>query len=92
MIDKLRNLGKASASMLKKAGITTEEQLQNIGAARAYVTVKQTGCSPSLNLLWALEGALTDRDWKVVAKDNRLSLLIQAEELEKKFPNKKTGI
>jgi DNA transformation protein len=36
-----------------------------------------------LNLLWAIEGALTDRDWKEVAKNDRLSLLTQVEILEK---------
>jgi DNA transformation protein len=47
------------------------------------VAVKRSGCNPSLNLLWAIEGALTDRDWKEVAKNDRLSLLTQVEILEK---------
>jgi DNA transformation protein len=39
------------------------------------------GVSPSLNLLWALEGALTGRPWQVVAKEHRLSLLLALESL-----------
>ena len=50
-----------------------------MGAVVAYVAVKKTGCSPSLNLLWALEGALTNRHWTEVAKQDRLTLLTQLE-------------
>lgn len=69
--------------MLSAAGITTESQLRAKGAAAAFVAVKRAGRTPSLNLLWAIEGALTDRDWKEVAKEDRLSLLTQVEMLEK---------
>ncbi len=68
--------------MLEAAGITTETQLREKGSAAAFVSVKQAGCSPSLNLLWAIEGALTDRGWMDVAKHDRLSLLSQVERLE----------
>jgi DNA transformation protein len=83
MISKLKNLGKNSQEMLAAAGITSERQLQTKGAAAAFMAVKRAGCNPSLNLLWAIEGALTGRDWKEVAKNDRLSLLTQVEILEK---------
>ena len=83
MIQKLRNLGKASTHMLEVAGIKTADQLRVQGAVAAYLAVKRAGCAPSLNLLWALEGALTNRDWKAVAKTDRLTLLMQVEALEK---------
>lgn len=83
MINKLHNLGDASSQMLETAGIKTVPQLRALGTAAAYVAVKRAGCTPSLNLLWAIERALTDRDWKEVAKSDRLSLLTQVEELEK---------
>lgn len=86
MISKLRNLGRLSQEMLAAAGVKTESQLRRMGAAAAFVAVKRAGCTPSLNLLWAIEGALTDRDWKAVAKDSRLSLLTQVEILEKENP------
>lgn len=82
MIGKLRNLGGASEKMLVAAGITTEAELRRKGAAAAFVAVKRAGCKPSVNLLWAIEGALTNRDWKNVAKTDRLSLLSQVEMLE----------
>lgn len=83
MIGKLRNLGPHSQEMLAAAGIKTEHQLRARGAVAAFIAVKRAGCTPSLNLLWAIEGALTERDWKDVAKNDRLSLLTQVEMLEK---------
>ncbi len=84
MIKNLRNLGVQSAKMLAKAGIVSEKRLGARGAVVAFLAVKRAGCSPSLDLLWALGGALTDRDWKEVAKNDRLSLLTQLEDAEKK--------
>ncbi|MBY0270647.1 MAG: TfoX/Sxy family protein [Burkholderiales bacterium] len=81
MNTKLANLGPKSEAMLRRAGITTEEQLRSLGAARAYVMVKRCGVGASLNLLWALEGALTRRSWQAVAKTERLDLLLQVEAL-----------
>ena len=80
----LSNLGPRSHALLAAAGITTARQLQTLGAAAAFVAVKRAGGKPSLNLLWALEGALTQRDWRVVAREDRLSLLTQVEALETK--------
>lgn len=79
---KLRNLGTASITMLQSANITTAAQLRALGAAAAFLAVKRAGCKPSLNLLWALEGALSNRDWRDVAQDDRLSLMTQVELLE----------
>lgn len=69
-------------SMLAKAGIKTDGQLAAAGSVAAYLAVKCAGCSPSLNLLWAIEGALTDRDWKDVARNDRFRLLMQLEDAE----------
>lgn len=77
----LPNLGPKSAAMLQAAGITSAAQLRALGAARAYVKVRRSGARPSLNLLWALEGALTGRAWQEVAKRERLGLLLQVEDL-----------
>lgn len=70
--------------MLVSAGICSEKQLRDMGAVAAYVSVKAAGCKPSLNLLWAIEGALTNRDWKEVSRDERTSLLIQLDDYERR--------
>jgi len=83
MPDTLPNLGPKSKAMLMRSGITSIEQLRKLGAARAYVLVKRNERSASLNLLWGLESALTDRPWQEVAKQDRLSLLLQVEAIER---------
>jgi DNA transformation protein len=77
----LPNLGPKSADMLRAAGVTSLAELQALGAVRAYVRVKRQSPRASLNLLWALEGALTGMDWKDVAREHRTSLLLAVEEL-----------
>jgi DNA transformation protein and related proteins len=67
--------------MLARAGIKSIEQLKSLGSVRAYAKVEATGANASLNLLWALEGALTGLPWQVVAKEHRLSLLLALEAL-----------
>lgn len=78
----LPNFGPKSQQMLAQAGIHTLEQLRALGAVRAYVQVKRCGACSSLNLLWAMEGALSGRHWQEVAKHDRLSLLLQLEDVE----------
>ena len=80
MIASLRNLGPKSEVMLRQAGISTVEELRELGAVKAYALVKRSGVNASLNLLWAMEGALSDRPWQEVAKSDRLSLLLLLEQ------------
>jgi hypothetical protein len=68
--------------MLAAAGIMTGEQLRELGSAAAFVSVKRAGQSPALNLLWAIEGYITSRDWKEVAREDRLRLLLEVEDYE----------
>ena len=77
----LHGLGPKFQAMLAGAGIKTVTQLKRLGSVRAYAQVKATGANASLNLLWALEGALTGLPWQVVAKEHRLSLLLALEAL-----------
>jgi len=72
----LPNLGPKSQDMLARAGIHTWDELHRLGAVAAYARVKQHWPGASLNLLWALEGALTGLPWQTVARDHRTSLLL----------------
>ena len=83
-MNKLRGLGPKSIAMLKTAGIATAEELRALGSIQAYCRVKAAGCKPSLNLLWALEGAISGMDWRDVAKEYRTSLLCALEEALKR--------
>ena len=78
----LHGLGPKSQQMLAAAGIRTVAQLRRIGAVRAYARVRSVAKGASLNLLWALEGALTGKPWQQVAKEHRLSLLLALEAMD----------
>jgi TfoX/Sxy family transcriptional regulator of competence genes len=82
----LPNLGPKSTRWLAAAGIASVAQLRQLGAVRAYAMVKRTGAAASLNLLWALEGALTGVPWQQVARQHRTSLLLALEDFERRRP------
>lgn len=79
----LPNLGPKSQQMLIAAGIHSLEDLQHLGAVAAYLRVKRHSGNVSLNLLWALEGAITGLHWQEVARDHRTSLLLALDDCER---------
>jgi DNA transformation protein len=82
-ISELKSLGPKSQEMLARAGILTVSQLRELGSVETYVRAKRANSGVSLNLLWALESALTGEPWQQVAKRHRASLLLAVEEREK---------
>ena len=80
------NLGPKSAQFLHHAGITSFEELLRLGSVKAYSLVKRVEPSASLNLLWALEGAISGLHWREVAKEHRTSLLLALETHERRKP------
>lgn len=80
----LKSLGPKSQEMLETAGIHTVAQLQEIGSVAAYAKVKKVWPKASLNLLWALESALTDVPWQEVSRLHRTTLLLALEDLERR--------
>lgn len=69
-------IGPKSREMLLAAGITSLAELRALGSVRAYLSVERAGGRPSLNLLWALEGAVSGLPWQQVAREHRTSLLL----------------
>ena len=78
----LANLGPKSAQALIDAGIASVAQVRRLGAVATYAKVKRHNARVSLNLLWALEGALSGLPWQVVAREHRTSLLLALETLQ----------
>lgn len=77
--DKLRNVGPKSAAWLRQVGIRTQADLEALGAVASFIKVKRAGFRPSLNLLYALEGALLGCHWQQVPEARRSELLIAAD-------------
>jgi len=72
----LLNLGEKSAQMLHDAGIHSVKQLSDLGAVEAYLTIKRKGAAVSLNMLYAIEGALTNTHWNKLDRATREALLM----------------
>lgn len=76
---KLRNIGPKSAAWLRQVGLRTREDIASAGPVDAFLRVKRAGFRPSLNLLYALEGALADCHWQEVPEARRLVLVAEFE-------------
>ena len=82
-ISDLLGLGKKSEEALVKAGIETPDQLRKLGAVQAYFRLVESGAAkPNLNFLYALAGALEERHWKTITREEKLELLSELEGLK----------
>jgi DNA transformation protein len=77
----LRNLGPRSEELLAQVGIRSADGLRRRGAVEAYLALRRIGVTRSLNMLWAMAGALDPwpegQDWReVAAGEQRLPLLL----------------
>ncbi|WP_018152576.1 TfoX/Sxy family protein [Leeia oryzae] len=77
---KISNLGPKSLAMLEKAGIGSIAQVIELGSVRTFLRVRQVCPEASLNLLWALEGALSNTPWQMVARMERTRLLLELDD------------
>lgn len=66
----LRNIGAKSAQWLQAVGIQTAEDLYEVGVVEAYRRTKAVFPDKvSLNMLYALQGALLDLPWNELPPD-----------------------
>jgi DNA transformation protein and related proteins len=83
---KLLNVGPKSAAWLRQVGVRTQADLEALGAVAAFMKVKRAGFRPSLNLLYALEGALLGCHWQQLPEERRGELLIAVDAAEAALP------
>ena len=86
---RMLNIGAKSGAWLRQVGLRTHEDLAAVGALGAYLRVKRAGFKPSLNLLYALEGAILDCHWQEIPDDRRSALIVQADEAVALLPKPK---
>jgi DNA transformation protein and related proteins len=77
--DKLRNIGPKSAAWLRQVGLRSREDLAAAGTVEAFMRVKRAGFKPTLNLLYAIEGALQDCHWQEISESRRGELVQAAD-------------
>jgi len=83
----LKGLGPASEEMLQSIDIKTPKDLEELGAVRAFIKLKSASkMKPSLNMLYAMVGALEDKHWIDIATTEKGRLIMEIDgyhELEK---------
>jgi len=62
-LSQLRNIGKLSEAWLNEVGFYTRADLEKTSAVEAYWLVQARGYNVSLNLVYAVQGAIMDLHW-----------------------------
>jgi DNA transformation protein len=83
---KMRNIGPKSAAWLRQVGLRTNEDLVAAGPVDAFMRVRRAGFKPSLNMLYALEGAMQDCHWQEVPEARRAELVAAVEAATAELP------
>ena len=78
-VGELINLSPESSRLLERAGIEDRRTLEELGSVGAYVELHRKGLRPTLNLLYALEGALRDVPWTQLPHHVRASITLEAD-------------
>jgi DNA transformation protein and related proteins len=69
------NLGKELVKQLTQIGITSIEELVNMGSENAFIKIKTIDESACINRLYALEGAVQGIRWHSLSKQRKAELL-----------------
>lgn len=86
LIESMRNMTPRSSQQLASVGINTIEKFRTMGSVVAYVKLLRGCTNIGPNMLWALEGALTNTHWEEVAREHGPRLLAALEQYEKENP------
>lgn len=71
---RLKNLGEKSADMLIAIGISTPQQIEELGAIEVYRRLREQHRVTRV-MLWALQGALMDLPYNQLPEDIKQDLL-----------------
>lgn len=86
LIESMRNLNPRISQQLASVEINTIEKFRTMGSVASYVRLLR-GCSNiGPNMLYALEGALTNTAWDVVAREHGPRLQQELAQFEKDNP------
>ncbi|HHI70201.1 MAG TPA: competence protein TfoX [Rhodobacteraceae bacterium] len=73
-VSSIRNLGPASDAVYARAGITTAEQLRDLGPDAAYAKLLQSGSKPHFIGYYAMVMGLQGRPWNDCQGDEKKAL------------------
>lgn len=72
---RLPGLGHTFLAMLATAGLRNRTEPEPTRSVRNHLHVKQAERPATPNLLWGLEGTLTDQRWETTAREERTCVL-----------------
>ena len=73
-ISGLRNLGGKTEKWLNEIGIFDRHDLEKVGSIAVYKSLKGRGYNVTLNLVYGIEAALLDMDWRELPRDLKAEL------------------
>ena len=73
-LSKLPNIGKVLEGQLNDVGITTVDELIDIGSEEAWLRIKEIDDSACVNRLMALEGAIQNIRWHDLSDADKKNL------------------
>lgn len=77
----LKELGPKSAKHLHETGIFTRSNLAAVGPVQAFIKLtKKRSVKPGMNYLYAMVGALENKNWSSIAKKEKGRSLIELED------------
>ena len=88
LIKECKNIGPASAQRMYQAGITSFEELKNIGTEEAFFKIWTSHPSEvciNACYLYALEGAITNTMWNKIPEKRKQELRTYTKKLRQSF-------
>jgi DNA transformation protein and related proteins len=80
-VEELKNIGYKTAEWLKEIDIHTLDDLERAGIAEVYGRLKEKGHPVSVNLAYALQGAILNIHWSGVPSELREELRVMVGEI-----------
>jgi DNA transformation protein len=78
-LSSLKNIGKVTEKWLNEIGIYSREDIVSVGPVQVYQLLKQRGYNATLNLVYALQGAIMDLHWNDLPLELRAQLKRETE-------------
>jgi len=90
-VSTVRNLGPASEGLFARAGITSAEQLRELGADAAYLRVLAAGIRPHFIGYYALVMGLQGRPWNDCQGQEKTDLRVKFDQLKAEMTQTEKG-
>ncbi|MEG0077355.1 TfoX/Sxy family protein [Anaerorhabdus sp.] len=71
-LSKVVNIGKVIEEHLNKVGITTLDELKELGSKEAWLRIKKVDSGACLNQLYAIEGAIQGIRWHDLSEKSKI--------------------